>query len=62
MEPKDRIIVALNVDSLDKAKSFVESLASHVGYFKFGLELLTAVGATKFVEFVIPRRAGLLRR
>src|SRR3989344_5123014 len=52
MEAKDRIIVALDVDSLDKAKSLVKILAPHVGCFKVGLELLTAVGAPKVVEFV----------
>jgi orotidine-5'-phosphate decarboxylase len=52
MEVKDRIIVALDVDSLDKARALVESLAPHVGCFKVGLELLTAVGAPKVVEFV----------
>lgn len=52
MEVKDRIIVALDVDSLDKAKSLVESLAPHVGCFKVGLELLTAVGPPKVVEFI----------
>lgn len=52
MKAKDRIIVALDVDSLDKAKALVESLAPHVGCFKVGLELLTAVGAPKVVEFV----------
>ena len=52
MEAKDRIIVALDVDSLDKARSLVESLAPHVGCFKVGLELLMAVGAPKVVEFV----------
>lgn len=52
MDAKNRIIVALDVDNLDKAKSLVESLAPHVGCFKGGLELLTAVGAPKVVEFV----------
>lgn len=52
MEVKDRIIVALDVDSLDKARALVESLAPRVGCFKVGLELLTAVGAPKVVEFV----------
>jgi orotidine-5'-phosphate decarboxylase len=52
MEAKDRIIVALDVDSLDKAGSLVNSLVSYVGCFKVGLELLTAVGAPKVVEFV----------
>jgi len=52
MEIKDRIIVALDVDSLEKAKPLVESLAPYVGCFKGGLELLTAVGAPKVVKFV----------
>jgi len=52
VKAKDRIIVALDVDSLDKAKSLVESLAPYVGCFKIGLELLTAVGAPKVVEFI----------
>ncbi|MBF0465599.1 MAG: orotidine-5'-phosphate decarboxylase [Nitrospirae bacterium] len=52
MDVKDRIIVALDVDSLDKAKTLVESLAPYVGCFKVGLELLTAVGAPQVVEFV----------
>lgn len=52
MEAKDRVIVALDVDNLDKAKSLVESLAPYVGCFKVGLELLTAVGGPKVVEFV----------
>jgi orotidine-5'-phosphate decarboxylase len=49
---KDRIIVALDVDSLDKARFLVEHLAPHVGCFKVGLELLTAVGAPQAVEFI----------
>ncbi|MCK5556137.1 MAG: orotidine-5'-phosphate decarboxylase [Alphaproteobacteria bacterium] len=52
MEAKDRIIVALDVDSLDKAQSLIESLAPYVGCFKVGLELLTAVGAPQVVQFV----------
>jgi orotidine-5'-phosphate decarboxylase len=52
MEVKERIIVALDVDSLDKAKTLVESLAPHVGCFKVGLELLTAVGTPQVVEFL----------
>lgn len=52
MEAKERIIVALDVDSLDKAKPFVESLAPYVGCFKVGLEFITAVGPSQVVEFV----------
>lgn len=49
---KDRIIVAMDVNSLDKAESLVKILAPYVGCFKVGLELLTAVGAPKVVEFI----------
>ncbi|MFH1451469.1 MAG: orotidine-5'-phosphate decarboxylase [bacterium] len=52
MEAKDRIIVALDVDNLSRARVLVEILAPHVGCFKVGLELLTAVGAPKVVETV----------
>ncbi len=52
MEAKDKIIVALDVDSLDKAKPLIKDLSPHVGYFKIGLELLTAVGAPQVVSFV----------
>jgi len=48
--PKDRLIVALDVDSLDKAMPLVEKLAPHVGCFKVGLELLTSAGAPQVVK------------
>lgn len=50
MPPRERIIVALDVDSLDRASRLVESLAPHVGCFKLGLELLTAAGTPQAVE------------
>ena len=52
MEAKDRIIVALDVDSLSKAGSLVGDLAEYVGYFKVGLELLMAEGAPQVVAFI----------
>jgi orotidine-5'-phosphate decarboxylase len=52
MQAKDRIIVALDVDNLESARSLVENLAPYVGCFKIGLELATAVGAPQVVEFV----------
>jgi orotidine-5'-phosphate decarboxylase len=52
LERKDRIIVALDVDSLDKARSLVEELAPCVGCFKVGLELITSAGAPQVVTFV----------
>ncbi len=48
--PKDRIIVALDVDTLEKAVPLVEALAPFVGCFKVGLELLTAEGAPQVVK------------
>lgn len=52
MKAKDFIILALDVDSLEKARPLVESLAPHVGCIKIGLELITTVGAPKVIEFV----------
>jgi len=50
--PKDRIIVALDVDRLEDARALIKSLAPHVGCFKIGLELMTAVGAPQAVRLV----------
>lgn len=36
---KDRIIVALDVDSPEKAKEMVKKCESHIGFFKVGLQL-----------------------
>lgn len=55
MNPKDRLIVALDVDSLEAAAPLVEVLAPHIGCFKVGLQLLTSVGAPKVVEFIHAR-------
>ncbi|MEO8360402.1 MAG: orotidine-5'-phosphate decarboxylase [Vicinamibacteria bacterium] len=44
MNPKDRLIVALDVDSKDRALRLVEELGPHVGMFKVGKELFTAEG------------------
>ena len=40
MSTKDKIIVALDVDSCDKARSIVESLNGHANFFKIGLGLI----------------------
>ncbi len=44
MEARDRIIVALDVNSEDRAIALVCELRGHVGVFKVGLELITAAG------------------
>lgn len=56
---KEKIIVALDVSSLKLAAPLVESLADYVGYFKVGLELITAEGAPQVVDF-IHKRGGKL--
>jgi len=43
-EARDKIVVALDVDSLAKARALAERLTGHVGAFKIGKELFTAVG------------------
>lgn len=42
LEPKDRLIVALDVDDPAKALGLVQALRDHVGAFKLGLEFITA--------------------
>lgn len=46
MDDEDRIIVALDVDGLGRAKSLVEELAPYVGCFKIGLEFINAMLAS----------------
>jgi orotidine-5'-phosphate decarboxylase len=43
-KPADRLIVALDVESLDTARALIGALAAHVGWFKVGSELFTREG------------------
>jgi orotidine-5'-phosphate decarboxylase len=43
-QPHERIIVALDVPSLDEAEALARSLSGTVGWFKVGLELFSAHG------------------
>lgn len=52
MEAKDKIIVAVDVDDLRKAKKLINDLAPYVGCFKIGLELISSVGGPQAVNFV----------
>lgn len=45
MEPKDRIMVALDVPTLEGAVQLEHLLSPYVGVFKVGLELLTSAGS-----------------
>lgn len=44
LSAKDRLILALDVDTLDEAKELVVELKDYVGIFKVGLQLFTSVG------------------
>lgn len=50
MEARERIIVALDVDTTDKAIWLVEKLRDHVGCFKIGLELIYSMLAEMLVD------------
>lgn len=54
-EPKDKLIVALDVDTLGQAERLVKALSGSVGAFKIGKELFTSEGP-RAVEAV--HRAG----
>lgn len=49
---RDRIIVALDVDTADAAREIANELSGHVGAFKIGLQLFTAAGPSIVREFV----------
>ncbi len=44
MNPRDRLIVALDVDNKERALVLVDELGPHIGMFKVGKELFTAEG------------------
>jgi orotidine-5'-phosphate decarboxylase len=48
---KERIIIALDVDSANAAKRIVDELSGEVGAFKIGLQLFTACGPALVREF-----------
>jgi orotidine-5'-phosphate decarboxylase len=49
--PSDKLIFALDADNYEEALSWVELLSGHVGMFKVGKELYTAVGP-KIIESI----------
>jgi orotidine-5'-phosphate decarboxylase len=44
MQPRDRLIVALDVPSVEEAKALIEKLGDSAGVYKIGLELLFSGG------------------
>lgn len=51
---EDRIIFALDVDSLEEAKEWVDRLGSHINFFKVGLQLFIA-GWFNVIEMITER-------
>ena len=60
--PRDRLIVALDVPSVDEARALIETLGDSVGVYKIGLELLFSGGFALAQELAQPRRPGVRRR
>lgn len=56
MELRERVIIALDVDSIPKTTELVRTLVPFVSCFKVGLELITMVGAPAVVNHI--RRLG----
>lgn len=56
LSAKDRLVVALDVDSREQAISLVEELNPFVGLFKIGSQLFTSTGP-ELVKEIIGRRA-----
>ncbi len=54
ISPKDRILVALDVDSFEKAQFLIDKIASKVGGFKIGKQLFTKEGPM-IVNYIINR-------
>ncbi len=52
LRPQDRIIVAVDVPSLEKLQALIAALTGWVGLFKIGMELQTAVGGPQAMECV----------
>ena len=52
MQPRERLIVALDVPEEDAARALVDRLAGHVGLFKVGSQLFTAAGPGLVGEIV----------
>jgi orotidine-5'-phosphate decarboxylase len=52
VNPKERIIVALDVETADEARKIIDEIGANVGAFKIGLQLFTSAGASFVRETV----------
>src|SRR5258706_4922633 len=60
MNAKDKLIVALDVDSADRALDLFDALIEEVGRFKIGLQLFTAAGPDIVRQIVARGGRGFL--
>ena len=59
MNINERVIVALDVKSLDEAGELVDQLSPYVSIFKIGLEIITANGVPLTVQYIQRRKGGV---
>jgi orotidine-5'-phosphate decarboxylase len=55
VDPRERLIVALDVPSADEARRLVERLGESVRFYKIGLELFTSGGYFELLEWLAAR-------
>ena len=53
--PEERLIVALDVASADRARALVEQLGDSVHFYKLGLELCMAGGYFELIDWLVAR-------
>lgn len=56
---QERLILALDVDSVDKAKKIVTDLGSTVNFYKLGLQLFMAGGYFELIEWLRKRNKNI---
>lgn len=44
IQAKDKLILALDVDNIEEARSLIKELKEYIGVFKIGLQLFTSIG------------------
>jgi orotidine-5'-phosphate decarboxylase len=56
IDPKERLIVALDVESNEKAQEMVQQLGDAVTFYKLGLELFMAGGYIEMIDWLVERQ------
>jgi len=54
---KEKIVLALDVEEIDEAKTLVDSLCPYVGTFKVGLQLYTKYG-NKVIDYILGKNSN----